>query len=75
MPLTAVQKTIEFIGARKRIAGADICGEFSPAAHSNWFKRWEAKMDQPARANDAARLARNEAINRGLIKTIEKAAR
>ncbi len=75
MPLAAVKKTIETIGAHKRIIGADICGEFSPARHSNLLKRWEAKMDQPQRADDAGLLARNESINRELLATIDRASR
>jgi hypothetical protein len=75
MPLAAIKKTIETIGAHKRVMGADICGEFSPARHSNWLKRREAKMDQPRRADDAALLARNESINRELLSTIERASR
>ena len=75
MPLAAVKKTIETIGARKRVVGADICGEFSPPRHSNWLKRWEAKMDQPQRVDDAALLAQNERINRELLATLEKASR
>ena len=75
MPLAAVTKTIETIGAHKRIAGADICGEFSPPRHANLLKRWESKMDQPTQLHDAAMLARNEATNRELLAVIEKASR
>jgi len=63
------------VGACKRIVGADVCGEFSAANHSNWLKRWEARMDQPRREPEAERLARNEATNRELLVAIEKAAR
>ena len=76
MPLTVVVQIIAAIGARRRIVGADICGEYSPPAHRNWFKRWEAAMDQPARTGVGAQaLARNERTNRELLMTIEKAAR
>ena len=75
MPLAAVTKTIETIAAHKRIAGADICGEFSPPRHGNWLKRWESKMEQPTRADDTVALARNEAVNRELLVTIKKASR
>jgi len=76
MPLTSVVQIIAAVGARKRIAGADICGEYSPSAHRNWFKRWEAAMDQPARAGVGAEaLARNERTNRELLMAIEKATR
>ncbi len=75
MPLWALLRIVAAVGARKRIAGADICGEFSTIAHTNWFKRWEARADQPQRSADAAMLARNEATNKELLVAIEKAAR
>ena len=74
MPLAAVVQIIVRMGAEKRIAGADICGEFSVAGHLNWFKRWEARLDQPQRTAAADLLARNEATNRELLVAIEKAA-
>ena len=75
MPLAAVVQIIAAVGARKRIVGADICGEFSAPLHTNWFKRWEARMDQPQREVAADLLARNEATNRELLVAIERAAR
>jgi arginase family enzyme len=75
MPLAAVVQVIAAVGARFALVGADICGEFSAANHANWFKRWEARMDQPRREASADRLARNEATNRELLMAIEKAAR
>lgn len=75
MPLSALLQIITAVAAQKRIAGADICGEFSPIAHTNWFKRWESRADQPQRSADAAMLARNEATNGQLLVAIEKAAR
>jgi len=75
MPLAAVVRIIAGVSARKRIAGADICGEFSVAGHTNWFKRWEARMDQPQRMAAADLLARNQETNRELLVAIEKAAR
>ena len=74
MPLASVLQIIAAIGARKRIAGADICGEFSASLHRNPFKRWEARMDQPQREADAALLARNEQTNRELLRAIENAS-
>ena len=74
MPLSALLQIITAVGAHKRIVGADICGEFSPIAHTNWFKRWEARADQPQRNADAAMLARNETTNKDLLVTIEKTA-
>jgi arginase family enzyme len=75
MPLAAVVRIIAAVGAYKRIVGADICGEFSLPAHSNWLKRWEARMDQPHREAAADLLARNETTNRELLVAIEKATR
>lgn len=75
MPLAAVKQTIAFIGAHKRVAGADVCGDYSPPRHANWLKRWESNMDQPRRAGDAAMLARNERVNAELLAVIEKASR
>jgi arginase family enzyme len=75
MPLASVLQVISAIGARKRIVGADICGEFSPSHHRNPLKRWEARMDQPQREADTALLARNEQTNRELLMAIELASR
>ena len=74
MPLAAVLHVIETIGSRKKIAGADICGEFSSADHANPFKRWEARMDQPERFSEAQKLAQNERVNVELLAAIEKAS-
>ena len=74
MPLRALLDLIAGIGARKRIAGADICGEFSLPALRNPLKRIESRVDRPQRRVDIARLARNEAINRALLGAIWRAA-
>jgi len=52
MPLAALLAMLRAVGQRKRVLGADLCGEYSPPRHANWLKRIESKMDQPAR--DAA---------------------
>jgi arginase family enzyme len=74
MPLRALIDLISGIGARKRIAGADICGDFSPPALRNPFKRIESRIDRPQRSADSVRLARNEAVNRELLHAIWQAA-
>jgi hypothetical protein len=74
MPLQAMRDLITAIGARKRILGADICGEFSPPRMSNPFKRIESRIDRPQRVADATGLARNEEVNRRLLQTIHEAA-
>jgi len=70
MPLARVLETIRAIQARKEILGADICGEYAPARHTNWFKRIEARMDQPRRAVTAAELAQNERVNVALLRAL-----
>lgn len=74
MPLPALRELIAAIGASKRVVGADLCGEYSPPVMSNPFKRIESRFDRPQRVADAALLARNEAVNRELLRTIHEAA-
>jgi arginase family enzyme len=73
MPLQAMLDLIADVGARKRIIGADICGEFSPPLMSNPFKRIESRFDRPQRTADAAALTRNEEVNRKLLQAIHEA--
>jgi arginase family enzyme len=49
MPLAALTAMLRAAGQRKRILGADVCGEYSSPRHVNWLKRIEARMDQPVR--------------------------
>lgn len=74
MPLDAMLGLIAAIGARRRIVGADICGEFSPPQLDNPLKRIESRIDRPQRIASAEALARNEAVNRRLLRTIAQAA-
>jgi arginase family enzyme len=75
MPLEALLQFLRALGARRRVIGADICGEYAPPAHANPFKRWEARMDQPRRDEvTAARLAANERVNGALLSAIAGAA-
>ena len=74
MPLARVLETLRFIGGRKRLIGADICGEFSPIAHSNWLKRFEAARDQPTRDASAPALAGNERVNALLLRALAESA-
>jgi arginase family enzyme len=74
MPLQAMLDLIRGIAAAKRIAGADICGEYSPPRFANPLKRIESRIDRPQRAASDAALARNEAVNRQLLATICEAA-
>lgn len=60
MPFAALAAMLRAIGQRKRLLGADVCGEYSPPRHGNWLKRVEARLDQPARtATDQRRIERN----------------
>ena len=60
MPLAALLAMVRAAGERKRVTGADICGEYSPPRHANWLKRIESKMDQPVRdAADRQRIEGN----------------
>jgi arginase family enzyme len=74
MPLAALLAMLRAIGARKRLLGADICGEYSPPRHANWLKRIEAKLDQPARdAADRRRLDDNLRTDCALARTLFEA--
>ena len=60
MPLAALLAMLRAAGERKRVLGADLCGEYSPPRHANWLKRIESKMDQPARyAADRQKIEEN----------------
>jgi arginase family enzyme len=75
MPLARVLETIRTITARKRLVGADICGEYSPPSHTNLFKRFEARMDQPQRDVTATALAQNEQVNIALLRALSGVSR
>jgi arginase family enzyme len=71
MPLSAVAALIEAVGARRRVLGADVCGEYSPPGHRNILKRIESHMDQPRRARaEPSELARNRNVDRVLAATL-----
>jgi arginase family enzyme len=71
MPLDAMLRFVRAIVAKRRVLGADICGEYTPLTHANPFKRWEARMDQPRRTDvAAARIEANERVNRALLAAI-----
>ena len=74
MPLSALIAMLRAAGARKRVLGADICGEYSPPRHGNWLKRIEARLDQPARmATDQARIDDNIRTDCELARTLFEA--
>lgn len=67
MPLCAVLRLIETVGEKRRVLGADVCGEYSAPTHTNPFKRIEARMDQPQRDTlQTQQLQRNADANRAL---------
>lgn len=71
MPLAALVAMLRTAGARKRLLGADICGEYSPPRHVNWLKRIEARMDQPARdMTDRHRIDDNMRTDRVLARVL-----
>ncbi|HLI18742.1 MAG TPA: arginase family protein [Rhodanobacteraceae bacterium] len=70
MPLATLLAMLRAAGQRKRLLGADICGEYSPPRHGNWLKRIEARMDQPAREADRQRIAENGHTDRELARTL-----
>jgi arginase family enzyme len=76
MPLDAVLRFLRAIAVRRRVVGADICGEYAPLAHANPLKRWEARLDQPRRTEiTAGRLDANEHVNHALLAAIAGAPR
>ena len=47
MPLAALTDLIAAFGRTRRIAGGDICGDWSPPVYDTVLKAWEARFDQP----------------------------
>ena len=73
MPLAALLRFVSALVARKRVVGADVCGEYAPFAHANLFKRWESRLDQPHPDATEERLAANERVNRALLTALARA--
>lgn len=74
MPLDAVLRVIDALGATFRLVGADICGEYAPPRFGNVFKRIESLLDQPRRDRvDPAALERNERANMALLGALRRA--
>lgn len=71
MPFAALRAMLRAAGERKRVLGADICGEYSPPRHVNWLKRIESKMDQPLRnAADRRKIEDNTRTDRELARVL-----
>jgi len=74
MPASALVELVAALVARKRLAGADICGEYSPPRMSNFAKRIESRLERPRRTAAAGDLAHNAAVTRELLRAIAGAA-
>ncbi len=71
MPLDALLETIRAAGTRKKIIGADVCGEYSPPGHANVLKRIESHLDQPRRdMADMQRIEDNARTNHALARVL-----
>ena len=70
MPLEAMLIALGRIGRVRRIAGADVCGEYSPPRFRDPIKRIAAWLDHPPTAIVPPEiLARNDRTNQALIRT------
>ncbi len=68
MPLDALLQALEMIGRRRRVLGADVCGEYSAPRFRDPVKRVAAWLDHPDDAPPPAEaLERNDRTNRALI--------
>ena len=73
MRLTHLLHAIRALATSKRVLGIDVCGDFARAPHSNLFKRWEAKSDQPPPERwSESDLLRNSTTNKALISLFEE---
>lgn len=71
MPLAALLAAIRAIGRRRRVVGADICGDYSPPdPRHGWVKKWEMWTDH-APAPTADDRLRNAAANEALILALQ----
>lgn len=68
MSLGHVLTLIERIAATHRLAGADVCGDYSPPEFSSWVRRFLSWLDRPSVPPDQpAAHARNDLTNRRLL--------
>ena len=79
-PLAFVEAALRRLGARRRLIGADVLGDWSRPAYAGerlegLVKRAEAFLDHPRAANDAAGAqAVNEPVNLRLLSAFRSAA-
>ncbi len=75
MSLEHVLTLIERIAARRRLVGADVCGEYSPLAFSDWGRRllsWFDRGTPPQKPPSA--YAGNDQTNRRLLGAFSRCA-
>lgn len=71
MPLSALEALIMGLAAHRRIAGADICGDWSSPVYDTVLKSLEARLDQPAAP--PGDLSVNARTNARLLSVFERA--
>jgi hypothetical protein len=70
LPLSHLTLAIRTLAGRFVVAGADVCGDYSPVRHRNVFKWIEARLDQPRRSDEGAH-ERNAVANETLLSVLE----
>lgn len=71
LPLASLSAMLRAAGGRRRIIGADSCGECSPPRHANRLKMIECRMEQPVRTPTGRQpLDDNKATNLTLARTL-----
>jgi hypothetical protein len=73
MPLDALLAFVHALGRHRRVLGADLCGDWSPANHRHLAKRIEAWRDQPQEHPQEA-AERNARTNRRLLAALHEVA-
>jgi hypothetical protein len=73
MVLEHVLILIERIAARRRLIGADVCGEYSPLRFSGWHRRLLSWLDRGTPAPiDPDACAQNERTNQRLLEAFSR---
>lgn len=73
MPVDMLLAAVRRIAAARRVAGADICGEYAPPLYPSVVKRLAARFEQP-RWTAPADLSCNLRTNQALLATFEELA-
>ncbi|GGH19056.1 arginase [Alsobacter metallidurans] len=69
LPLAFLERAISRLAIERRMAGVDICGDYSPAQHRHPMKWTESLLDQPRRP--PASTAINAVVNARLLDLLE----